>query len=97
MVRQRFLIPPPVGSNPAAPTNPRRILSAYFVVHRTLKAQCIKIHFREEILDLLEFCLWINASSFFSKKIRDWDGVTWRRRFSQSKFHFDFEDDLPLG
>ena len=22
VVRQRFLIPPPVGSNPAAPTNP---------------------------------------------------------------------------
>ncbi len=49
-VRQRFLIPPPVGSNPAAPTNPRRIFSAYFVGPRTLKAQCIKIHFRDEIL-----------------------------------------------
>ena len=66
-------------------------------VHRTLKAQCIKIHFRDEILDLLEFCLWINASSFFSKKICDWNCVAWRRRFSQSKFHFDFEDDLPQG
>ncbi len=41
VVRQRFLIPPPVGSNPAAPTNPRRILSAYFVSLRILKAQCM--------------------------------------------------------
>jgi hypothetical protein len=41
--------------------------------------------------------LWINASSFSSKKIRDWDCFAWRRRFSQSKFHFDFEDDLRTG
>ena len=37
VVRQRFLIPPPVGSNPAAPTNPRRILSAYFNTSLTQK------------------------------------------------------------
>ena len=46
---------------------------------------------------VFRFSLLINASSFFSKKIRDWDCFAWRRRFSQSKFHFDFEDDLPLG
>jgi hypothetical protein len=36
---------------------------------------------RDEILGFLEFFLWIKAL----------------RRFSQSKFHFDFEDDSRLG
>jgi hypothetical protein len=30
---------------------------------------------RDEFLGLLEFCLRVNASSFSSKKICDWDGV----------------------
>ena len=73
MVRQRFLIPPPVGSNPAAPTNPRRILSAYFVDLRTLKAQCIKIHFRNSIFKFAYANLGIYriASSRMNRDIRD--------------------------
>ena len=66
---------------------------------------------------VFRFSLLINASSFFSKKIRDGDcfaslmipffaknsrlGYFFNaknlRRFSQSKFHFDFEDDSATG
>jgi hypothetical protein len=34
---------------------------------------------------------------FFQKRFATGIASPWLRRFSQSKFHFDFEDDLPLG
>ncbi len=58
------------------------------------------------------FSLLINASSFSSKRTRDWDCVTsfliplfaknsrlgyFFNANNQSKFHFDFEDDSATG
>ena len=46
----------------------------------------------------LGFVAFLNQNFILiSKTTCPWDRVAWRRRFSQSKFHFDFEDDLPLG
>ena len=65
-----------------------------------------------DVILVFRFPLWLNVSSFSSKKIHDWDCVTsfliplfaknsrlgyFFYANNQSKFHFDFEDDLPQG
>ena len=65
-----------------------------------------------DVILVFRFPLWLNVSSFSSKKIHDGDcfaslmiplfaknsrlGYFFNAN-NQSKFHFDFEDDLPQG